>query len=428
MRSAARAVVCLLATLALGAALPPVATGADPCDGLGGTGLTSSGMEGTGIDGGGGDDGIGGTGHSDDGLGGTGLGDEDDGLGGTGLVAGDSVGVLGTITGFGSICVNGQRVAYGSDVQVDVDGQPATAKALAIGHVVAVDARIGDGGLRAARISVRRAAVGPVTGVNAGRGRLHVMGQSVSVRGTRVYHDAATGREVPLDRLEPGRRVAVSGLYRSDGVLVASRLDALAAGPRASLTGPVHRVSERRLYVGDVPVEAPSAPPNFVDLRGTVHATGEWDADRESFVLDRIESGRPFAARVRRAFVEGYLREREGARFRVSGVPVDATRVAEQLPRTGELVRVVVSGPVDDGGVLEAERVEIAPDGRNRGKRVGDAEDREDRGDRDDREDREDRADREDRSGRSERAERAERPERVERPERPERADRSGRN
>lgn len=80
------------------------------------------------------DRGIRGTGLDEDrGIGGTGLEPEDRGVGGTGL--------YGSITGFGSVCVNGIRVHTESGPAVDINGRPAAADDLALGQVVWIEAR-----------------------------------------------------------------------------------------------------------------------------------------------------------------------------------------------------------------------------------------------------------------------------------------------
>ena len=99
--------------------------------GIGGTGLsgTDGGFGGTYL--GGEDSGIGGTGHSAEGsgIGGTGRsGDDESGIGGTGI--------FGTVTAFGSLCVNGLRVQYDQNVEVEINGARASAADLAVGQVV----------------------------------------------------------------------------------------------------------------------------------------------------------------------------------------------------------------------------------------------------------------------------------------------------
>ncbi len=173
-------------------------------DGIGGTGL-------------GDDDGIGGTGFSDDdGIGGTGFG-EDDGIGGTG--------VYGTITGLGSICVNGLRIDYERDVSVMIFGEPSRASRLGVGHVVWVvaerpepDQRAEHGRWVARSITAFNERVGRVEAIAADH--IVVDGESI------VWLDAAQLFAQPGEPgFEIGDWIAVSGLRRADGTLVASRVD-----------------------------------------------------------------------------------------------------------------------------------------------------------------------------------------------------------
>ena len=57
----------------------------------------------------------------------------DNGIGGTGVV--------GTIRGFGSIIVNGLRIAYPERVRVKIDGAAARVSDLRVGHVARVIAQ-----------------------------------------------------------------------------------------------------------------------------------------------------------------------------------------------------------------------------------------------------------------------------------------------
>ena len=85
------------------------------------------------------------------------------GIGGTGAAEGGigGTGLIGVITGFASICVNGVEVHYDTGTPVSADGLPMSLDHLAVGQVVAVQA-IGEGDQLSARsISIMRAAVGP---------------------------------------------------------------------------------------------------------------------------------------------------------------------------------------------------------------------------------------------------------------------------
>src|SRR6185369_276269 len=132
--------------------------------GLGGTGIANGGIGGTGISGGG----LGGTGISGTGIGGTGI--SEGGIGGTGIV--------GVITGFASICVNGVEVHYDADTPVIADGRQGQAGELAVGQVVAVSANGKGAEVAARRIAMIHVLIGPVGMVDADAGRLEVLGQT----------------------------------------------------------------------------------------------------------------------------------------------------------------------------------------------------------------------------------------------------------
>ncbi|MHC6151155.1 DUF5666 domain-containing protein [Bradyrhizobium elkanii] len=166
---------------------------------------------------------------NDQGIGGTGITGSDQGIGGTGIV--------GVIQRFGSIYVNSERVAYAPDVPVRIDGEATSAKALRIGQLARVVAQRDAGGtLSTKRIDVTSEVTGPVEQMKPGG--LTVLGQTV----------AWTGRE---SWLKVGAHVAVFGLRRTDGVVVASlvqeRHDAA-----ARVAGPLERDRAGALRIGEL--------------------------------------------------------------------------------------------------------------------------------------------------------------------------------
>ncbi len=221
----------------------------------------------------------------DQGIGGTGsplrhLADAvpvDQGIGGTGLspdgdaarpgAAGGRLGVVGVVTGFASVCVDGREIAYDAATSVRLDGAPATAQDLRAGQVVVLDASRGPGS-RAASIAVRHEVTGPVERLAPGPapGLAMVAGQPVRLS------DASWGAAA----LRPGAWVSVSGLRDASGVIQATRIDPHAPGP-VSVRG--------RLVPGAVPGAAPRigrlavhaaspVPPGAAD--GEVEATGRY--------------------------------------------------------------------------------------------------------------------------------------------------------
>jgi hypothetical protein len=138
---------------------------------------------------------------------------DDHGIGGTGARIGDDhgiggTGIVGVIQRFGSIFVNGERISYAPNVPVRIDGEPVSASALRIGHVARVLAlRQANGTLATHGIEATSEVIGPIETV--GSGEMAVLGQKVVWAGRESWR-------------RPGTYVAVFGLRRTDGVIVAS--------------------------------------------------------------------------------------------------------------------------------------------------------------------------------------------------------------
>jgi hypothetical protein len=185
------------------------------------------------------------------GIGGTGI--DPGGIGGTGQRAEAELGVLGVITGFASICVNGIEVHYDAATPVSMNGQPASAGALGVGQVVAVRA-VGSGTqARAREIDIVDAAVGPVTAVEIAGELLQVQGRRVRVGASTVLGGGLSREQ--LAAAQPGARMRVSGLSDANGVIVATRLEPAAPGARPAAADPAEPSAARFLvqgYVADV--------------------------------------------------------------------------------------------------------------------------------------------------------------------------------
>ena len=167
--------------------------------------------------------------NGDRGIGGTGAVGEpgDRGIGGTG--------VIGTIRKFGSIVVNGVRIAYPGDVAIEIDGRPASPRDLRLGQVAQCVAEPSAAGLTTSKIVVASEVIGPIEKV--GKGSLIVLGQTVSMR-------HISGKSWKM-----GQWIAVSGLRRLDGAIVASHVqqrdDSL-----ARVSGPVTLSANGALRIG----------------------------------------------------------------------------------------------------------------------------------------------------------------------------------
>ena len=134
----------------------------------------------------------------------------DRGIGGTGI---GGTGIIGVVTGFGSICLAGRTVELPDDVPVRMDDRPSDPASLRTGQVAAVGARKVLGALSARTIDILHTVIGPVDAASPG---------TLTVAGQQVHFPGATG---PALDAKPGTWVAVSGLRRPDGSVEATRID-----------------------------------------------------------------------------------------------------------------------------------------------------------------------------------------------------------
>ena len=219
---------------------------ANPCaftpylqDGIGGTGNSpESGIGGTGHTP---QDGIGGTGHQpQSGIGGTGQ-KLLKGIGGTG----QKLAILGVVTGFASICVNGEEVHFEDNTSVTVNGEPANTSSLAVGQIVSIAADKTPKGWTAFSISTNDAVSGSVTKFTAPN-RAMIAGQIVNLPRELA---AGAGKE----QLAVGQNLRVQGLRLSNGEILATSAT-LTNSRQIVISGPVQKLANGLLGIGGVEV------------------------------------------------------------------------------------------------------------------------------------------------------------------------------
>ncbi|OYU00295.1 MAG: hypothetical protein CFE40_03025 [Burkholderiales bacterium PBB1] len=290
------------------------------------------------------------------------------GTGGTGAFA------VGTISGFGSVIVNGVRYDdSGATIDDDDDGGKSSSS-LAIGQVVEIRGSVNSDGLTgtASSISYYSALKGPVTAVNAGAGTLTVFGQVVNVTPTTLFANVAD-----LSAIAIGNVVEVYGLPDASGGVTATRIEreALTIGAfsgdfriRGVVSGLVATSPGQRFTVGTVTVQTDNATQTegtvidgaFVKVRlnKTVAGDGSYLATRVKVKNREYESG------VNKAEVQGLISEftSSSAPFKVNGYPVQLdTTVTYEHGAVGDLannVRIEAKGVVTNG-VLVVTKVEF---------------------------------------------------------------------
>ncbi len=237
----------------------------------------------------------------------------DRGIGGTGIV--------GVVTGFGSIFVDGLEIQYNNAAAVDIDGAPSSVAALRVGQLVAIRADGPATTPNATAISIRNEVIGRIEAANRRSHTLTIAGQAVSM---------APGTW-GASRFAPGDWVKVSGLRRPDGTVLASRLDSAPAGKltvrgRVVLDGAIMRV-------GSLVLEGSAA--NIVQDGQFVIVSGDYTAGRShvTAVVPDTLSASPaayFGDSTNRLLIQAYVRREKGA-LSMNGATVPA---AVALPGT----------------------------------------------------------------------------------------------
>ena len=298
--------------------------------------------------------GTGGTGI-DPGTGGTGIHTRDIGTGGTGRQLADpgtgGTGIIGVITGFASVCVNGIEADFDARTAIYDNGKSAGPSSLKVGQVVEVLA-VGRGErVFARRIVVNDVMVGPVTRVDPANRRLEIMHQPVRWSGDMTSQAPGSAA---LHEVKPGQYLRVSGFRAASGEVLASRIDQATPGT-VRLTGAVTSVAGRDIAVQGVRVNR-DGNDAVVTREDLVRIEGEWRGD--AIAATRIAPATmSFKHEVDFVNVQGVLDTRGGA-LRVGDlrVALDADSRVEgdgAALRSGELVQIEAS--VQDGGELRVQ-------------------------------------------------------------------------
>lgn len=238
----------------------------------------------------------------------------------------------GTITGFGSVIVNGVRFDDSSASVTDDDGSTTTASALRLGMHVEVDSAAVDASTATARASAVRfgsQVTGPVSAVDTVASTLTVLGQVVDITTTTVFDDSLAGG---LSAVATGAVVEVHGLAdAATGHLVATRVEAEAGAAAYKLRGTVTALNTaaKTFSIGGLPISyaglaAAAVPTTLADgvtLRVAL-ATSPIGAVWQAQSL-RLKRGAPADGSV--AHLRGVITAYSSATaFSVNGLVVDA--------------------------------------------------------------------------------------------------------
>ena len=286
------------------------------------------------------------------------------GVGGTG----DTVGAFssGSISGFGSVIVNGVRFDDSTARVEDEFGSRRDRSELRLGMTTEIDSdtiRSDATGLLATARSIRFSSelLGPVSLVDPVAGSLVVLGQAVRVSVATVVDSRLVGG---LAGVTVGSLVEVYGFFDGSG-FVATRLEPVTGlvgsyklrGVISALntTGQSFRVGAQSFsYAGVTSVPAQLANGSYVRLQlRTTLGAGAW-------VVTSFADGVRALADLPLAKLEGRITSFTSASaFNVNGQAVDASGLNPKGLALG--VRVEVEGPVM-AGVLRAQKLQLETD------------------------------------------------------------------
>ncbi len=290
--------------------------------------------------------------------------------------------VSGTITGFGSVIIDGVRYPEGdvTTVAQDVDGRSEAATTMASVKVgQQVEAAL-DGEGRVTKLLVRAAARGTVELVDKTGSTFKVAGQTIKVvtsgDGATIF-EGASG----LDDLTEGTWVEVHGTLDADGNIVATRVEVAPAGGviRVRAAGLVKELNSTTFKLGDLTVNfagaaiKPDGSTIANDVLVFVYSDQLPDADG-ALTAKVVRVARKPSLEGRTLHVGGLVADAEigtdKKSFTVNGIRVDATTAelkGGQNPvwtdvQNMKLVRVEGTLGTDSSGpLLKATRVWLIP-------------------------------------------------------------------
>ena len=289
------------------------------------------------------------------------------GIGGSGFIA------TGTITGFGSVFVNGVEFETSGSV-FDIDGSSGTQSDLAIGMVVQVSGSVNSDGVTGTATEIRfdDQLQGPVSNITSiaadpdGENRsFTVLGITVRINNVDTVFDGTTFNTIANDN-----NVEISGFFNTADELVATRVElkdvSFNAASIVELKGTISNLANTTFNLGGITVDASAAAidnlPSGLTDGARVEVKGTYDSGSSTVTATRVEGQKIGVDDTTDKFsIEGIVTDYvDDSNFMLNGVSIDASS-ATLSPTTLVIrdgARIEAEGPVS-GGVLQALTVEL---------------------------------------------------------------------
>ena len=212
-------------------------------------------------------------------------------------------GIIGTVTGLGSIYVNGVRIAYDTNLKVQTAFSEESPEQLIPGDTVKVEANWKEGGYHAMSIERYRPIIAPIEAIADDRSWIEALGTRIRIdKTTQVYwkNDVADRR-----MLSVGAWIAVDGIWQGKDV-IASNIRRIEPSALASVRGVVGKPDGRPLSVGGVRVDSARdidvEPGSVIAVQGTIKE----DEDGSYLTAEKV-AVKQFSSAVRHVLVEGFV-------------------------------------------------------------------------------------------------------------------------
>ena len=296
--------------------------------------------------------------------------------GGTNVTGIDRTGFaqsFGTVTGFGSIIVNGVHFETTSS-SFTIDGSSGSQDDLSVGDVVLVQGTIDGNGSSgsASQVIFDDNVEGPISSKDPATSSLVVLGQRVVVGADTSFDDSFANPS--FDGLTVGQVVEVTGFVDANGDILATRIEPKPASIQFEVTGIVaaHNAGAMTFMINDLVVDY-SAAASIRDFPGGVISDGDLVEAKGGTTLGpngelvatdvQFKGNRVGGNAGDRLEIEGIVtRFVSQSDFDVSGVSVttNAQTVFEgDVNNLGLNVKVEVEGNLDANDVLVATKVDI---------------------------------------------------------------------
>ncbi len=243
-------------------------------------------------------------------------GEGESGIGGTGIV--------GVISGFGSICVNGIEIHYDSKIPIVEDGVLTDFNRLALGQTVSILATSITQNYYAKEIHVLHEVQGVVESVDSNNGVFNVLGQTVHLP------------ENLLDKITVGDNVVISGNRLTDGSIEAARVEKHDVINHVSLIGTLEvDNSSGNFRIGNQSIEFPK---NHTDVKIGDEVRIQGILNDKILRVEKLEQNPrwSFPARVEQLLLQGYVRESTKAQINIDGVKINVKETTDKTPKIGE--------------------------------------------------------------------------------------------